>query len=443
MSNPYNKPPSKETPGGTASVSHYSILGVSCDADEPTIKKAYRKLAMKHHPDKNIGNPNASKKFQEVSHAYEVLSDPSKRRIYDKYGDEGLRHMGGHEKERGMNPADIFSQMFGGMHPFKQRDPFSSRTRPVSRTEANIDLKTLCMGGDISVPFKETVAKNITTGEICTDLELCSECNGTGVAIQTRMVGPGIIQQINCTCDVCEGRGFQVTDASDCIWIDELKEHTTHVFAGQSLIEPLVLAEKGSMYVDTETGLVRKKDLVVKLNCQPTSDGIWQLFSPRHKHLQWTPELKVVYGLLTTRLRCTHPDGNVYTFEMPETGRTDTMIVPGLGLPGTAEEPAGDLFVRVRWDFDTNMLKNTPWFKDMQSGLHSRAEWTDPRNTDEVHGRCLTTEQYEQRHHEYQNNNESSSDSRGHGARSSRSSSSRQERNRDRCGDGRPECVQS
>ena len=70
---------------------YYEILGVSKDADEKQLKSAYRKLAMKYHPDQNAGNPEAEEKFKEVGEAYEVLSDESKRRIYDQFGEEGLK----------------------------------------------------------------------------------------------------------------------------------------------------------------------------------------------------------------------------------------------------------------------------------------------------------------------------------------------------------------
>ena len=92
---------------------YYEILGVSRDADEKEIKKAYRKLAMQWHPDHNQGNPEAETKFKECSEAYEVLSDPEKRQIYNQYGEEGLKGSG----YSGPNMNDIFSHfgdLFGG-----------------------------------------------------------------------------------------------------------------------------------------------------------------------------------------------------------------------------------------------------------------------------------------------------------------------------------------
>jgi len=90
----------------------YKILEIQPDATETEIKKGYRRLAMKYHPDKNAHNPDASDKFKEIGHAYEILSDPQKRSVYDQYGEEGLSGEGG--MGGGMSAEDLFSQFFGG-----------------------------------------------------------------------------------------------------------------------------------------------------------------------------------------------------------------------------------------------------------------------------------------------------------------------------------------
>ena len=89
---------------------YYNILGISKSATNTEIKKAYRKLAIKYHPDKNPGNSEAEEKFKEISEAYEVLSDPKKKEIYDKYGKDAVQGNGGPQ----MNPFDIFNEIFGG-----------------------------------------------------------------------------------------------------------------------------------------------------------------------------------------------------------------------------------------------------------------------------------------------------------------------------------------
>ena len=99
----------------------YDRLGVSPSSNENEIKKAYRKLSVKYHPDKNPDDKeNATKKFQQISEAYSVLSDSEKRQQYDQFGMDALKEGGGPS----MNPEDLFSQFFGGSSPFGGGSPF-------------------------------------------------------------------------------------------------------------------------------------------------------------------------------------------------------------------------------------------------------------------------------------------------------------------------------
>ena len=93
---------------------YYETLGVSKSASADEIKKAYRKLAVKYHPDKNPGNKEAEEKFKEVSAAYETLSNPDKRAQYDQFGHDAYTRSGGGANASGFNAQDIFSQFFGG-----------------------------------------------------------------------------------------------------------------------------------------------------------------------------------------------------------------------------------------------------------------------------------------------------------------------------------------
>ena len=412
---------------------YYTLLGVDKHVSEQQLKKAYRKLAMKYHPDKNQGNVDASEKFKEISQAYDTLSDPEKRSIYDKYGEEGVQQMEG--GGRPVDPTDIFAQMFGGDvgvgslfggRPQQQR-------KKISRTRATVDLKTFVCGGNIKVQFTETVAKNLITGETCLEYELCPTCNGTGTVTHTRVLGPGMFQQAKGKCDKCDGRGFALNakEQENCIWLDEVKEHETYLSAGRTLQEPLVLFEKGSVYVNPRTKSVSRCDLHVQLECESKEGDEWQLYSAQHRHLQWTPTLQVVYGLVTNRLKCVHPDGNEYILEMPHRFRTETFVATGMGIQCSenSREPAGDLLIKINWDFDTTSMQKLSWLQQMKDGLHQRAPWTN-NSTHKAHKTCLTTQEYE----DYQRNGHSREQSR-HPFERTQSSTGGE--------GGAPECVQS
>ena len=372
---------------------YYELLGVSKDADDSVIKKAYRKLAMKWHPDKNNGTAEAEEKFKSISEAYATLCDAEKRSIYDKYGVDGVRQMEGGGAP--VDPSDIFQQMFGG-GVFSGRP--TSRRQKVSRTKAFVDLKTFVRGGTIDVQFTDTVAKNLVTGDTCMDYVLCGTCKGNGVVTQTHMIGPGMYQQATGKCGACGGRGYTLnqTVEADCIWMDEVKEFHELLPAGHDLTEPLVLFERGGICVDPHTKEVKRCDLHVHVQCEVDENDEWQLYSPQHRHLQWTPKLQVVYGMVTNRLKCVHPNGQEYILEMPEKNRTEPFVAPQLGLPAADGRgvPEGDLIVKVLWDFDTAAMANMPWLVQMKKALHQRAPWTDD-GASVAHTRCLTTEEYE------------------------------------------------
>jgi molecular chaperone DnaJ len=185
---------------------YYEILGVSRDADKTTLKKAYRKLAIKYHPDKNPDNKEAEEKFKEASEAYEVLNDDGKRRIYDQFGHQGLEGAG-HSGPSGFE--DIFSS-FGDI--FEDFFGFgggrgSSRARRGSdlRYDMTIDFMEAAFGTEktISIPKRETCDECNGSGAAPgSSAETCAQCRGTGQYIQNQ----GFFK-VKTTCPYCKGRG--------------------------------------------------------------------------------------------------------------------------------------------------------------------------------------------------------------------------------------------
>lgn len=181
---------------------YYEILGVSKNATEDEIKRSYRKLAKKHHPDANPDNKEeATEKFKEVSEAYEVLMDKSKRATYDHFGHPGMGETfgsGGFNMGRDFTHfedlSELFEGLFGGSSIF---DFFSGRTRTGFRERERTQV---IRGGDIRVNIKlslEEVSRGVKKKIKVKRYEKCGSCNGTGAG-----KGAGLI-----TCPECEGRG--------------------------------------------------------------------------------------------------------------------------------------------------------------------------------------------------------------------------------------------
>ncbi len=180
---------------------YYSLLGVSKGASSQEIKKAYRKLAVKYHPDKNPDDKLAEDKFKEISQAYEVLSDSKKKSQYDQFGHDAYTQKGGMGGGGGHDPFDIFSQVFGGARGgggggsfFDELFGGGGRSRSRSSAQDGSDLRY-----DLEISFENTVYgadKEIKIPK----LETCESCNGSGAT-------PGTSKG---TCGKCRGTG-QVT----------------------------------------------------------------------------------------------------------------------------------------------------------------------------------------------------------------------------------------
>ena len=188
----------------------YEILGVAKSASEAEIKKAYRKLAIKYHPDKNPGDAAAESKFKEASEAYSVLSDQQKRAQYDRFGHDGMRGASG---GGGMNMDDIFSQfgdIFGGFGDiFGGGSSRQSRERVIKgsnlRVRVKLNLKEVATGVEKKIKVKrKKVAPNLK-------YDTCSHCNGSGVVVSVQQSMFGQVQTQN-TCPHCQGLGKRVTD---------------------------------------------------------------------------------------------------------------------------------------------------------------------------------------------------------------------------------------
>lgn len=210
---------------------YYEVLGVDKTADEATVKKAYRKLAMQYHPDKNPDNKEAEEKFKEASEAYEVLSDKEKKQLYDQYGHAGVESQfgaGGFSWENFSHRGDlndifgdgfssIFESLFGGGFGGRSSGRSSNRGEDL-QIELSLSLKEIATGTEkkIKIGTKEPCDKCKGSGSADGQVENCSQCRGTGQVRQVRQSLFGQMQTVG-ECPSCRGEGKIIkTKCSKC-----------------------------------------------------------------------------------------------------------------------------------------------------------------------------------------------------------------------------------
>ncbi len=205
---------------------YYEILGVSKSASKDEIKKAYRKVALKFHPDRNPDDKSAEDKFKEAAEAYEVLSDENKKARYDRFGHAGMSGAGGFGGGGNMNMEDIFSQfgdIFGEGNPFESffggggggRRRRRSGGTPGSnlRVKVKLSLEEIANGVQKKIKVKKHLGCDVCSGTGAKDsgsFQTCNTCNGAGVV---RRVSNTILGQMQTTttCPTCKGEGKVVT----------------------------------------------------------------------------------------------------------------------------------------------------------------------------------------------------------------------------------------
>ncbi len=203
----------------------YEILGVDKNADETTIKKAYRKVAMQYHPDRNPGDKKSEDKFKEAAEAYEILSDGNKKARYDRYGHAGVENMGGGHSGQGMNMDDIFSHfgdIFGdGGSPFESffgGSQGGSRSRTGQkgsnlRIKVALSLEEIEAGVTKKIKVKKQITCKTCSGSGAKDrnsVSTCGTCQGSGYVRQIKSTFLGQMQT-TVVCPKCSGSGKTIT----------------------------------------------------------------------------------------------------------------------------------------------------------------------------------------------------------------------------------------
>lgn len=321
---------------------YYKILGVDRKASEDEIKKAYRKLAMKYHPDKNPNNPEAESKFKEAAEAYDVLSSPDKKANYDTFGSATGNPFGGgnHQYGHGFNMDDIFSQfgdIFGGS--FNQRYQKRQSRGSDLRIKVTLTIDDVLKGTLKKLKYKRQDKCNTCQGKGGTDLRSCIPCQGSGHRTVAQNTPFGQIRQTT-TCPDCQGSGKIVANkCGDCHGDGTvLKEQVVDVEipAGVSHGMQLTMQGFGSHIRDGVPG-----DLQIVIE-----EVREHYFRRDGNNIIVEKVISVIDAIVGVNTKVKTPHGDISIAIEPGTEHGKVLRVSGKGIPDI-HYGLGDLYVNI------------------------------------------------------------------------------------------------
>ena len=333
---------------------YYEVLGVDRGADDATIKKAYRQLAKKYHPDMNPGDKEAEKKFKEASEAYSVLSDPEKRRQYDQFGHAAFEQGGGgaggfggfdfNGGDMGDIFGDIFGDFFGG-----------GRKRSAA---GNSPMKGANIRASVRISFEEAVfgcekELELTLKDECkichgtgakpgTNPETCPKCGGKGQVVYTQQSLFGMVRNVQ-TCPDCNGTGKIVKEkCPDCRgtgYIASRKKIQVTIPAGIDNGQSIRIREKGEPGMNGGP----RGDLLVEVNVSRHP-----IFQRQDTNIFSTAPITFAQAALGGEVRISTVDGDVM-YEVKPGTQTDTKVrLKGKGVPSLRNKSVrGDHYVTL------------------------------------------------------------------------------------------------
>ena len=339
---------------------YYEVLGVSKGATEDEIKKAYKKMARKYHPDLNPDNKEAEEKFKEVNEAYEVLSDPNKKARYDQFGFAGVdpsygAGAGGAGFDGGFDfgdLGDIFGSFFGGGFGGRRTNPNAPQRGESIRLSVALSFEEAAFGCEKEVSMDRTEECGACHGSGCapgTSPEVCPDCHGTG-QVQVRRQTPMGVFATSSPCSRCGGKGKIIHQpCPDCRGTGAVRQRRTiQVSIPAGIDNGQTISVRGQGNAGKNGGPAG--DLLVTITVKPH-----ELFRREGTSVLCDAPITFAQAVLGAELEIPTIDGKV-KYDLPEGTQSGTTFrLKGKGIPALNGRGRGDQYVTVHIETPRNL----------------------------------------------------------------------------------------
>ena len=365
---------------------YYEVLGLQKGASEEEIKKAYKKLARKYHPDMNPGDKEAEEKFKEVNEANEVLSDPEKKARYDQFGFAGVDpsygagagggYGGGMDFDFG-DLGDLFGSFFGGGFGGSRANPNAPQRGESLRTSVNITFEEACFGCEKDVIIERVEPCDECRGSGCekgTTAEVCSECGGRGV-VQRRQQTPLGFMSSSSPCPKCGGRGKIIhKPCKTCGGRGQVrKRKTIKVSIPAGIDNGQTISLRGQGNAGRNGGPAGDLLIVIAVRAH-------DIFRREGTSILCEAPITFAQAALGAELEIPTIDGKV-KYTIPEGTQSGTTFrLKGKGVPGMGGRARGDQYVTVYIETPRNLNK------EQKAALKKFSELLGEKNYEEDKG---------------------------------------------------------
>jgi molecular chaperone DnaJ len=323
---------------------YYKILEINRNANESEIKKAYRKMAMKYHPDKNPGDVQAEEKFKEAAEAFSILSDPDKKQQYDRFGTVGDIHMNFDFNDIFSSFGDIFSS-FGSDNDWFENNRNYKKGHDL-KISIDVDINTVINGDSRRIKYKRDIKCEKCNGK-GGETQKCYKCDGRGKISNITRTPFGIINKTT-RCDYCNGMGETIKERCEYCkghgFITEDDIVDIEIPKGISNNMVFVMEDYGSY---TRNGSYGDLNIVIK-------EQKYDSFKRDGNNILIEKEISVVEAILGNKIEIISPVENININVHPGTAHETVLRIKGKGLPSINNE-IGDLYIKLLIKIPTNI----------------------------------------------------------------------------------------